>query len=80
MPLANLHTLTADDYIACRRALLQQLEGYGEAPYFDSANPPLITIGVGFNVNALGAVRQAVFDAMGLSTAEQGAINTAWEA
>lgn len=79
MPLANLHTLTADDYAACRRALLQRLEGYGESPYFDSANPPLITIGVGFNINALRTdVRTRVFEAMGLSIAEQHSIDEAW--
>ncbi|MCK6406956.1 MAG: hypothetical protein L6Q60_13195, partial [Rhodocyclaceae bacterium] len=79
MPLTNLHELTADEYNARRRALLEQLEGYGEAPYFDSANPPLITIGVGFNINALNTdVRNRVFEAMGLTGEEQLAIDRAW--
>lgn len=81
MSLTNLHTLTSDQYNARLRALLQQLEGYGEGAYFDSANPPLITIGVGFNINTRGSeVRKSVFDAMGLTTAERTAIDTAWAA
>lgn len=79
MPLANLHTLTPDDYVARRRALLQQLEGFGATPYFDSVG--LVTIGVGFNIDVQNlAVRSLVYQTMGYSPVERLIMNAAFDA
>ena len=65
-------TLTDAEYVALRYALIKQLEGISATPYFDadydpnanngSGNHPLITMGVGFNIEGAASVRNAVLD------------------
>lgn len=69
-------TLTDAEYVALRYALIQQLEGISATPYFDAdynpngnngqPNHPLITMGVGFNIDVTGLrpnqIRNAVLD------------------
>jgi hypothetical protein len=48
--LTGLHILGAA-YQAELRALLRKLENLELQPYFDSASPPLVTIGIGVNID-----------------------------
>ncbi len=78
MSIQNQHLIALADFPARLRALMVQLEGNDPLPYFDSAG--LISIGIGFNINSPGANRNLVMReiGMGLSTAQEDAINDAF--
>ena len=76
MPITSLHGLTQAQFDVQLRDLIAQLEGNRTLPYFDTANPPRITIGIGFNID-IPANLTAVLDEMQLSAAERTAIATA---
>ena len=78
MSVANLHTLTPAAFLSSLQALIAQLEGNEPSPYFDSATPALITVGIGFNINAPGPVRTEVYAGMGLSNAEVLALDSSF--
>lgn len=84
MSLANLHTLQDSEtdfnseFKQQRFAILKQLEGSVSTPYFDAKG--IITIGIGFNIDAVRDNRNDVMTAMGLTLAQQAIINdTAWD-
>ena len=72
----NGRALTGQQYEELRYILIKQLEGFTQTPYFDadynpnanngSGNHPLITIGVGFNIDGTGNnhVRTRVLNAV----------------
>ena len=77
IPATNLHPLANASVRDARlRDLIGVLEGDVPTPYLDTASPPKITIGIGFNIDASGP-RAAVYAAMGLTAAEQAAVDTA---
>src|SRR5262245_9411757 len=70
MPIANLRQLTEEQFKTQLKALIAQLEGNKPLPYFDSASPALITIGIGFNIDKKGGLRDGVYEAMGIDPRE----------
>lgn len=82
MSITNLHLLSdaegSAEYADLRYSIISQLEGVESLPYFDNATNPLITIGVGFQIDN-DANRTGVMEAMGLTGAEQALINDAWD-
>ncbi len=70
------------EYEKLRYALIAQLEGKIPTPYFDTATPPIITIGVGFNIDgstpAERSSRTSILTSMGLNDAQIRAINDIW--
>jgi hypothetical protein len=79
MTISNLNTLSPANYTTQIFNVIAQLEGRIPGAYFDSKG--IISIGVGFNIDGAGtANRTTVMNAIGLSAAQQQAINTAWSA
>ena len=78
MPIQNLHPIAPVDFPAQLRALIGRLEGNMLLPYFDTKG--VVTIGIGFNIDSPGANRDLVMGntGIGLSTAQQTAINDAF--
>ncbi len=74
--ISSSNTLTETEYKNLRLALMTLLEGKDDTPYFDNANPPLITIGIGFNIDGkANTLRGDVMNAMKLSEIQKNAIN-----
>ncbi|WP_041531372.1 hypothetical protein [Syntrophotalea carbinolica] len=72
MSITISSTLKQAQYENLRYALIAQFEGKSPTPYFDKANPPLITIGIGFNIDRENKDRRnEVMDAMGFSPAQK---------
>ena len=76
MPIANLHALDEEAFNERLRDFIVQVEGNERLPYFDTANPARVTIGIGFNIDIPGNLTRVV-TAMGLSGAEQASISNA---
>lgn len=79
MAIAISRTLSEAEYQNLRYAIIAKLEGRKEAPYFDNADPPQVTIGIGFDISNEG-LRNTVMAEMGLSNEAQIAVNNAWAA
>lgn len=79
MSLSNLQILddtgTNSLFKQMRFDILKWLEGKVSTPYFDTKG--IITIGIGFNID-ITQHRNDVMNAMGLSPAQQTAINALW--
>ena len=72
MAISNLHPWpgTRQEYEAQRLALIKRFEGSSPAPYYDAADTPHPTIGIGFNLDEPD-VRTNVYDAMGIPAAKR---------
>ncbi|MDD2743829.1 MAG: hypothetical protein PHV02_16310 [Rhodocyclaceae bacterium] len=76
--IASNNVLGLAEYEALRYALIAQLEAKKTLPYFDTATNPLITIGVGFNIDNNPQRRNQVIAALGLSPVQSAGINGIW--
>jgi Ca2+-binding RTX toxin-like protein len=76
MSLSNTHPVGASDYDALRLAIIGLLEGNKPLPYFDTAKPRQVTIGIGFNISDK-SVRDSVFARMGINILSAVATNLA---
>ncbi len=71
----RITTLSEQAFDSQLASLIGQLEGKKELPYLDTAGIP--TIGIGFNLRDSDAIRNAVFDAMGIQdTATRSALTS----
>jgi len=77
MPINISKNLSQAEYENLRYALIAQLEGRKPNPYFDDATPPIITIGIGFNIENRD-MRDKVMDEMDLNPTQQSNVNTHW--
>jgi Ca2+-binding RTX toxin-like protein len=79
MPINISNNLSQAEYENLRYALIAQLEGRKPNPYFDNATPPLITIGIGFQIDIGNeGMRNTVMTKMGLNDDQKDNVNNNW--